>query len=104
MVLRARSFLQRDQGQEPAAVLRGGARALARRADGPADAGTRRGAAISADASGRLVRRTRRRAGATEGPAGILPQAALPPGRHQRARLRDRGMNSENNLLPRVMI
>ena len=32
------------------------------------------------------------RAGAAQGPAGILPQAAFPPGRHQRARLRDRGM------------
>ena len=48
----------------------------------------RRCAALSADSAGRLVRRAAGRAGAAEGSARILPQAALPPGGHQRARLR----------------
>ena len=52
----------------------------------------RGGLALSAHAPGRLVQRAPWRAGAAEGPAGILPQAALPPGGRERARLRDRVM------------
>ena len=55
---------------------------------GAAAAGARRGAALPADAAGRLAQRAARRAGAAEGPAGIFPQAALPPDGQQRARLR----------------
>ena len=64
-----------------------------------ADAWPRRGAALSAHAAGRLARRSARRAGAPEGPAGIFPQAALPSGGEKRARLRDRRMipKSERN-------
>ena len=51
-------------------------------------AGARGGDAVSADAAGRLARGARRRAGEAEGPAGIFPQAALPPGGEKRPRLR----------------
>ncbi len=47
--------------------------------DGAAAAGARRGAALPADAAGRLAQRAAGRAGAAEGPARIFPQAALPP-------------------------
>ena len=48
-----------------------------------------RGAAIlPADAAGRLAQRAAGRAGQAEGSAGIFSQAALPPERLQRARLR----------------
>ena len=48
----------------------------------------RRGAALPADAAGRLARGAGRRAGQAEGPARILPQAAFPSGQQQRAGLR----------------
>ena len=41
--------------------------------------------ALSADAAGRLAGRAGRRAGQAEGPAGIFPQAALPPVGQERA-------------------
>ena len=58
------------------------------RAGGAAAAGARRGAALPADAAGRFPQRAAGRAGEAEGPAGICPQAALPPERRERARLR----------------
>src|SRR5215472_9410291 len=47
----------------------------------------RRGAAVSADAAGRLARRAGRRLGTAEGSARICPQAALPSEGKKRARL-----------------
>ena len=61
-----------------------GAAAVGRGARGAADAGARRGAALPADAAGRLAERAARRAGQAEGPARIFPQAALPPGGEER--------------------
>ena len=46
------------------------------------------GAALPADAAGRFSQRAAGRAGEAEGPARICPQAALPPERFERARLR----------------
>src|SRR4051812_11501855 len=90
MVLRAGSFLQRDQGTRPVAGLRVGAPALGRGARLSAAARARRRAALPAHAAGRLAQRTARRAGAPEGPARVSPQAALPSFGGKRARLRDR--------------
>src|SRR5262249_35910514 len=59
----------------------------------------RRGLALSVDAAGRLVRRAAGCAGAAEGPVRILPQAALPPGGQERARLRDRGMSEPHVVI-----
>ena len=55
---------------------------------GAADAVPGRGAAVSADPARRLALGAGGRAGAAEGPARILPQAALPPDQHERAGLR----------------
>lgn len=52
-----------------------------------AAAGAGCGDPLSADAAGRLAQRAAGRAGAPQGPAGICPQAALPPERLERARL-----------------
>ncbi len=57
-------------------------------ARGAAAARARRGAALPADAPGRLARSAAGRAGQAEGSARILSQAALPSGGDQRARLR----------------
>src|SRR5262245_27984002 len=92
LVLRERPLLQRDQGQEPAAGLWAGAPPLAGGAPRTTVARARRGAALSADAAGRLVRRAAWRAGPAEGSIRVLPQAALPSGGQERARLRNRGM------------
>ena len=46
------------------------------------------GAAVPADAAGRFPQRAAGRAGEAKGPARICPQAALPPERRERARLR----------------
>src|SRR5262249_30330673 len=55
--------------------------------------------ALSVDTAGRLVRRAAGCAGAAEGPVRILPQAALPPGGQERARLRDRGMSEPHVVI-----
>ena len=78
-VTKARALLN-AYGRERAVV--GG------RAGGAAAAGARRGAALPADAAGRFSQRAAGRAGEAEGPARICPQAALPPERRERARLR----------------
>src|SRR4029078_2899147 len=58
------------------------------RSAGAAAAGARRGAALPADAAGRFPQRAAGRAGEAKGPARICPQAALPPERRERTRLR----------------
>ncbi len=66
------------------------ARAAVRGRDrGAAAARARRGAALPADAAGRLAGRAGRRAGQAEGPARISPQAALPSDGEERARSTD---------------
>ena len=59
------------------------------RAGGAAAAGARRRAALPADAAGRFAQRAAGRAGEAERPAGICPQAALPP---ERRSVRDYGL------------
>ena len=81
LVLRARSFLQRHQGARAAQRLWPRAQTVRGRAGRAAAAGARRGAALPADAAGRLAQRAAGRAGEAEGSAGICPQAALPPER-----------------------
>ena len=76
-VTKGRALLQAYARVRP--LVGGGAR-------GAAAAGARRRAALPADAAGRLVQRAARRAGAAEGPDGIFPQAALPPGRSRASR------------------
>src|SRR4051812_1318120 len=93
MVLRDRPLLQRDQGPEPAAGLCADTAAVGAGAPSLAVARTRCGLALSPDPVGRLVSRSGGRASAAERSARILPQAALPPSRQERARLRDRGMS-----------
>ena len=83
------------KGARAAAGLCARASALGRGARAPAAARARRGAALPAHAPRRLAQRAARRAGASEGPARIFPQAALPPGGQQRARLRDRRMSEK---------
>src|SRR5262249_35368688 len=90
LVLRAGSFLQRDQGARAAAGLCGQARAVGCRASRAAAARARRGDPLPAHPPGRLAQRAARRAGQAEGPARVSPQAALPSDGEERARLRDR--------------
>src|SRR5580700_1220477 len=104
LVLRDGPLLQRHQGARAAAGLCAGAPALPGRARPPAAARSRRRAAVPAHPAGRLARRAARRAGEAEGPARIFPQAALPPGRPQRARLRDRRMTQQRDSLTRVTV
>ena len=65
-----------------------------------------RGAALAlfADAAGRFPQRAAGRAGEAKGPAGICPQAALPSGRRQRARLWARHGNGCVSEQPLVTI
>src|SRR6516164_7902266 len=65
----------------------------------PAAARARRGAALSAHAPPRLVQRAAGCAGAAEGPDRIFPQAAVPSGREDRARLRNRPMSEPHVII-----
>ena len=78
-VTKARALLN-AYARERAAVGGGAGRAAA--------PGARRGDALPADPALRLAQRAAGRAGAAEGPARICAQAALPPTRRERARLR----------------
>src|SRR6185436_4012813 len=64
------------------------AAALRRRTRCTAVAGAGRRHALPAHPAGGLARCSRRRPGAAEEPAGVFPQASLPPEGHKRARLR----------------
>ena len=64
--------------------------AVARRARRSAAARARGGAALPADAPGRLAQRAARRAGQAQGSARIFPQAQVPPRGGGRAGLRNR--------------
>ena len=75
------SFLQRHQGPRAARRLWPRTQIVRCRAGRAAAVGARLRAALSADASGRFPQRAAGRAGEAEGPAGICPQAALPPER-----------------------
>ena len=89
LVLRARPFLQRHQGPRAAARLCQGARAVARPSSRRCRCWRAARPALSADAAGRLAGGAGRRAGQAEGPAGILPQAALPPVGEERRAITD---------------
>ena len=75
-----------------------GARAVGGRARGAAGAGARRGDALPADAAGGLAGGAGRRAGQAEGPAGIFPQAALPPVGEERAAITGLRLMSEQRV------
>src|SRR5689334_21126898 len=88
LVLRGRSFLQRDQGTRAAQRLQQSARAVCGRAERTACTRARRRNTVPSHAAGRLAGRAGRRAGAAEGPARILPKTALPPVGEKRRGLR----------------